>query len=245
VHSGDAIMTSGLERAVDEFGRTHPDVLLLTEPSHAYPELAVAGARSSAARETAGLGALDHVAPAAIISPDALRELDGFEADTPTIGGTVAALAESGMKVSGRSLDGCWCYAGDPDHLLEGNRMVLDELPHAPVEAEMESARIEGRVAIHPSARLERTTVRGPAVIGGDAVLIDTFVGPYSSIGAGAQLEGAEIEHSIVLERASIRHLGQRVEASVIGVGADICRDFGMPSSVRLNVGRGSSVTLA
>lgn len=244
-HSGDAIMTTGIERAVEEFWQTRPDVLLLSQPSHAYPEMAMAGVRGGLGRETAGFGALDHVAPAAIVSAAALRELDGFEADTPTIGGTVAALAESGVKVCGRSIDRCWCYAGDRDHLLEGNRMVLDELPHAPVEAELDHVRIEGRVAIHSSARLERTTVRGPAVIGGDAVLTDTFIGPYSSIGAGAQLEGAEIEHSIVLERASIRHLGQRIEASVIGVEADICRDFGMPSSIRLNIGRGSSVTLA
>jgi len=245
VHAGDAVMTGSLQPALQDFSRTRPEVLLLSEPSHAYPEVALAGVRTVSTREGAGLDGLDHVAPAAIISPQALRELDGFDADTATIGGTVAALAESGVKVVGRSLERCWCYSGDKDHLLEGNRMILDEIPHAPVEAELDSVRIEGRVAIHPQARLERTTVRGPAVIGGGAELIDTFVGPYSAIGAGARLEGAEIEHSIVLERASIRHLGQRIEASVIGVEADICRDFGMPSSVRLTVGRGSTVTLA
>ena len=244
VHSGDAVMTTGLRPAVAEWSRAKADVLLLSQPSHAYPEMEVAGIRGGS-RPTTGLGGLDHVAPAAILSPAALEELDGFQADTSTIGGTVAALAESGMSVTSRSLEGCWCYAGDTDHLLEANRMILDEIPHMPVEAELESVRIEGRVAIHPEARLERTTVRGPAVIGGDAELIDTFVGPYSSIGAGVRLEGAEVEHSIILERASIRHLGQRLEASVIGVEADICRDFGMPSAVRLQVGRRSSVTLA
>jgi|SRR5579884_102234 len=244
VHSGDAVMTGGLEAAVERFQRTQPDVLLLSEPSRSYPEVALAGVRGPT-REEGRLAGLDHVAPAAIISVVALDELDGFAADTSTIGGTVAALAESGVRVSGTSLEGCWCYAGEAAHLLEANRMILDQIPHMPVEAELESVRIEGRVAIHPDARLERTTVRGPAVIGGGAVLSDTFVGPYSSIGAGVQLEGAEIEHSIVLERATIRHLGQRIEASVIGAEADICRDFGMPTSLRLTVGRRSSVTLA
>lgn len=244
VHSGDAIMTAGLGSALSEFDRARPDVLLLSKSSESYPELALAGVRGIS-RGSPGLDGLDHMAPAAIISGEALRELEGFEADTPTIGGTVAALAESGVRVASRSLEGCWCYSGDSDALLEANRMILDELPHMPVEAEMEHVRIEGRVAIHPDARLERTTVRGPAVIGGRAELVDTFVGPYSSIGAGVHLDGAEIEHSIVLERASIRNVGQRVEASVIGVEADISRDFGMPSAVRLNVGRRSSVTLA
>src|SRR5579859_5419955 len=240
VHSGDAVMTGGLAAAVEQFERTRPDVLLLSEPSHSYPDVVLAGVRGPT-REEHRLDGLDHVAPAAILSADALRELDGFEADTPTIGGTVAALAESGVNVAGTSIEGCWCYAGDTTHILEANRMILDQIPHMPVEAELDSVRIEGRVAIHHDARLERTTVRGPAVIGGGAVVVDTFVGPYSSIGAGVQLDGAEIEHSIVLERASVRHLGQRIEASVIGVEAEICRDFGMPTAVRLNVGRRSS----
>jgi glucose-1-phosphate thymidylyltransferase len=145
--------------------------------------------------------------------------------------------------VADRALEGCWCYAGDCDHLLEANRMILDELPHRPFEGDLENARIEGRVAIHPSARLERTTVRGPAVIGA-AELVDTFVGPYTSIGSGASLEGAEIDHSIVLAGATIRHLGHRIETSIIGAGAEVARDYGMPAAVRLQVGRRSAVML-
>jgi glucose-1-phosphate thymidylyltransferase len=242
VHSGDALVTAGLAGALEDFGRSRPDVLLISEPSHSFPEAAVVGARSAARRS--GFAGLDNVAPAAIMAPDALRELGGFNADTETIGGTVAALAEAGVNVVDRALGGCWCYTGDLDHLLEANTMLLDELPHTPVEYELPSVRIEGRVAIHPSARLERTTIRGPAVIGGEAELIDTFIGPYTAIGRGARLEGAEIDNSIVLSGASIHHLGHRIEASVIGAGAQIARDFGMPTAVRLHIGRFSTVML-
>jgi glucose-1-phosphate thymidylyltransferase len=100
-------------------------------------------------------------------------------------------------------------------------------------------------VAIHPSARIERTTIRGPAVVGGDAEIVDTFIGPYTSVGPEARLDGAEIEYSIVLGGASIRHVGQRIEASVIGADAEIEHDFAIPSAVRLRVGRSSSVTLS
>ena len=244
VHSGDAVVGAGLGHAISDFNDTEPDVLLLSAASHWNPQPALVGVRGPI-QGSGRFAELEHVAPAAIVSANALRGLDGFDADTSTIGGTVAALAEAGVSVAGRALEGCWCYAGDSDHLLEGNRMILDELPHLPVETDVSSVRIEGRVAIHPQARLERVTIRGPATIGGDAELLDTFIGPYSSIGAGARIEGAEIDHSIVLEGASIHHLGHRIEASVIGAHALISRDFGMPTSVRLNVGRRSEVTLA
>ena len=240
VHAGDALVASGLQRAVVELARTRPDVIMVTERVHSYPGAAVVGAGS----RDQGLTGLDHVSPAAIISAEALRELGGFSAETETLGGTVAALAEAGLRVSERALGGCWCYAGDCDHLLEANRMILDELPHRPFEGDLESARIEGRVAIHPSARLERTTVRGPAVIGGGVELTDTFVGPYTAIGSDACLEGAEIDHSIVLAGAAIRNLGHRIEASVIGADAEVARDYGMPAAVRLRVGRRSAVML-
>jgi glucose-1-phosphate thymidylyltransferase len=244
VHPGDALLTGGLRPVVEDFERHNPDVLVVSQRSHSYPEAIRAGVRGTDQREQQ-IDGLDHVAPAAIISTSALRELDRFSADTTTLGGTVAALAEAGVSVSGQAVNGCWCYAPDLDHLLEANRMILDELPHIPPEAGPEGVRIEGRVAIHPTAKLERTTIRGPAVIGGGAELLDTFIGPYTSIGAEARLEGAEIEHSIVLEEASIHHVGQRIEASLIGAAAEITRDFGMPSALRLRVGRESTVRLA
>jgi glucose-1-phosphate thymidylyltransferase len=244
VHAGDALAAAGLRGVVEEFHRTQPDALLVTEPWHAYPETLLVGARGGVRRDQEFSG-LDHVAPAVILSTDALRELAGFGAESSSIGGTMAAVAEQGMSVAGRSLEGCWCYAADFDHLLEANRMILDRLNHLPAETELDSVRLEGRVAIHPSARIERTTIRGPAVIGGEAEIVDTFIGPYTSVGPGARLGGAEIEHSIILGGAAIRHVGHRIEASVIGADAEIEHDFGIPSAVRLRIGRRSSVTLS
>ena len=242
VHAGDGLVATGIGAAIAEFERTRPDVMMVTERSRSFPGAAVVGGRGAARRERLSL--LDNVAPAAVISPSALRDLDGVAADTDRLGGTIAALAEAGVNVTDRALEGCWCYAPDCDHLLEANRMILDELPHHPIEGDLDTARIEGRVVVHPSARLERTKVRGPAVIGGGAELTDTFIGPYTSIGPDACLEGAEIDHSIVLPGACIRHLGHRIEASVIGSGAEVARDYGMPAAVRLQVGRGSAVML-
>ncbi|MEA2169520.1 MAG: glucose-phosphate thymidylyltransferase, partial [Solirubrobacteraceae bacterium] len=103
----------------------------------------------------------------------------------------------------------------------------------------------EGRVSVHPTARLVNAVVRGPAIIGAHARVTDAYVGPFTTVGDGATIENSEIESSIVLPRARIRHVGVRVEASVIGAGATVGRDFALPKAMRLRIGANATVTLA
>jgi glucose-1-phosphate thymidylyltransferase len=144
-----------------------------------------------------------------------------------------------------RQVDEWWRYRQRPEALLEGNRFALEGLKGSPVEAQLMDTRIQGAVSIHPTARLESSIVRGPAVIGAGARLRDAYVGPYTSIGDEVVIEGAEIEHSIILPGASISHLGGRLEASVVGPKARVFRDFRLPKALRLNVGEGAEVSLA
>ena len=76
---------------------------------------------------------------------------------------------------------------------------------------------IEGRVAIGPGTVVERSRLRGPLVIGANARIVDAYVGPFTAIADGVQLSHCEIEHSIVLERATIHDVPRRIESSLIG----------------------------
>ena len=66
--------------------------------------------------------------------------------------------------------------------MLEANRLILDTIEQR-VEGELIDSQVEGRVVVEAGARLERATVRGPAIIGAGAQLIDCYVGPYTAIG--------------------------------------------------------------
>jgi glucose-1-phosphate thymidylyltransferase len=99
-------------------------------------------------------------------------------------------------------------------------------------------------VVIHPTAHLESSVIRGPVIIGAGARVVDAYVGPYTAIGDGVRVEGAEIEHSIILSGASILHIGGRLEASVVGRDAKVYRDFSLPRALRLQVGDGVEVAL-
>jgi glucose-1-phosphate thymidylyltransferase len=100
-------------------------------------------------------------------------------------------------------------------------------------------------VSVDASAELDGAKIRGPVWIGPGARLVETYVGPYTSIGAGVTLEGVEIENSMVLPGAQIRYPGRRLEASIVGEGAQIGRDYSLPSALRLRVGPGSEIQLS
>jgi NDP-sugar pyrophosphorylase family protein len=142
-------------------------------------------------------------------------------------------------------LDAAWRYDGTVDGLLEANTIALDAMKRGRVGVDLSDASVQGRVHIDPSAELVGAKLRGPVHIGPGARVIETYVGPYSTIGAGVTLEGVEIEHSIVLPGAQIRYPGRRLEASLVGEGAQIGRDYSLPSALRLRVGPGSEIQLS
>jgi len=245
VHLGDALVSQPLEPLFDELHDRGADALLLVRNGAELGGQSVSGVRPlrlvedkpvpPAEQALAGVFVLG---PAAIDAALALPD----EAGVTEI---VRAIGESGGRLETKIVNGSWKYTGEVDGLLAANRMVLDEIESEVAGCDLSQARIEGRVKIHPTAIIERSTIRGPAVIGPRAVLQDAFVGPYSAVGAEVRLEGAELEHSIVLDHAIIRHIGHRLEDSLVGSGATVTRDFAFPSGLRLRVGRRAEVLLA
>jgi NDP-sugar pyrophosphorylase family protein len=142
-------------------------------------------------------------------------------------------------------LEAAWRYDGTVDGILDANTIALDALKRGRVGVDLSNASVQGRVHIDPSAELAGAKLRGPVYIGPGARLLETYVGPYTTIAAGVTLEGVEIEHSIVLPEAQIRYPGRRLEASLVGEGAQIGRDYSLPSALRLRVGPGSEIQLS
>jgi glucose-1-phosphate thymidylyltransferase len=178
-----------------------------------------------------GAGALEAVAA---LEP-ARRRFEAFADRLLALGGTVRACP----------VHEWWRFRGGAGALLEGNRFALDGLRADFDPALLVNSVVQGSVVIHRTAHVESSTIRGPAVIGPGAQVCEAYVGPYTSIGERAVIEGAEIEHSVIFAGASIKHLGGRLDASVVGRDARIFRDFRLPRAFRLEVGEGANVSLA
>lgn len=183
-----------------------------------------------------------HVLGPAVLT--ALEEVSPVPGAGRSLASAVDRLAERGGQVRAGILEDWWTYGAGPEDLLSVNRRALDSISHLD-DHTVPGARVEGRVRIHPTAEIHNAVIRGPVTIGAHAQVTDAYIGPYSSIGDGAIIENAEVAGSVVLPRARIRHLGVRVEDSIIGAGATIGRDFSLPKALRLVIGRDAQIALA
>ena len=156
----------------------------------------------------------------------------------------VAGLRAGGGRVRVQNVDGCLPCHGNLEALIESNRRMLESHTLDVDPASLDDSTVHGAVSVHPTAKIRRSLLRGPVVIGPGARVTDAYIGPYTSIGAGVVVEGSEIEHSIVLPDAQLRFVGSRLESSVIGRGARVVRGFALPAAMRVSLGDGAEVVL-
>jgi glucose-1-phosphate thymidylyltransferase len=154
-------------------------------------------------------------------------------------------LISSGKRVRSHVITGWWKDTGKVEDMLEGNRMMLGGIEPANLGQVDVASAIEGRVAIGPGTVIERSRLRGPLVIGANARIIDSYVGPFTSLGDGVQVLHSEIEHSIVLEGSRLDHVPQRIESSLIGRNATVAASDARPRTHRLVLGDSSRVELS
>lgn len=200
-------------------------MLDLQDPDVGQSALGVAGVLGF------GPGALGRVAVGPRAEPESPPEL-------------ARRIVAGGANVRARLTDAWHDYRGDSADLLELNRVVLDLVGHEPPRRNSDGNHIEGRVWIDESATVRASVLVGPLVIGPRARISDAYIGPYTAVGSGAVIEGAEIERSIISAGASVIHIGPRLTASVIGRDARVFREFSLPRSLRLNVGDGNEIGL-
>lgn len=246
VHSADGLAGDPLAPFADMLRPGHPDLVLLLHGDarrrQAVDEQALHVLRIS---EITGFSSPTALAGACLLGEGAIQLACARGADSPA---DLPRLAERVTSAGGHVQAGrvSWrSYTGDPQELLDMNRMVLDQLPGQPYMVEPGDNQIEGRVIIHPSAEVRSSVISGPVIIGARAVVDSAYIGPYTSIGADVHIEGSEISRSIILEGARILHVRDRIEASTVGRNATMRTDFSLPRALRMNLGDGAQLHLS
>ncbi|MGQ0735735.1 MAG: glucose-1-phosphate thymidylyltransferase [Acidobacteriota bacterium] len=173
---------------------------------------------------------------------DSVRRIKPSFRNELEITDAIQDLIERGLTVTPHLVDGWWKDTGKLEDMLEANRLILDTLERridGTVDAE---SRVEGKVVIEAGAVVERSVVRGPAIIGANARVLHAYVGPFTAIMNDVEVRDSEIEHSIVLEGSRLRDVGTRVADSLIGKNVTITREPLKPSAYRFMLGDNSEV---
>ncbi|HEX6667054.1 MAG TPA: glucose-1-phosphate thymidylyltransferase [Solirubrobacterales bacterium] len=244
MYLGDNLLRDGLRGLVTTFRDHEPDALILLTPvddPQSYGVAELDGEKIVRLIEkpkdppsNLALVGVYLFQPAIF---DAARALEPSWRGELEITEAIQALIDDGHTVRSEVVRGWWKDTGQLADMLEANRLVLEEL-ETQLDGEIdEGSRVEGRVVLEPGAKLIRSVVRGPAVIGAGACVEDAYIGPYTSIGAEVHVRRSEVEHSIILSGSVVEDLGTRMEASLLGREVKLTRSDGMPKTLRLLVG--------
>ena len=151
-------------------------------------------------------------------------------------------LVENGYQVFPHVHTGWWIDTGRPDDMLTANAHVLEELkPEIKGFVDSDSS-VDPRVIIEEGAQIIGSTIRGPAIIGEGTRIVNSYIGPFTSIYHHVTIENCEIEYSIVLENSNLRDIDARINGSLIGRNVEMERGPVRPRALKLTLGDYSKV---
>jgi glucose-1-phosphate thymidylyltransferase len=249
MYLGDNLLQGGMTDLVEAFTSNSPDALILLTPVPDPENYGVAELTDGQVTRLVEKPpdpqtdlALCGVYMFTAGIHDAARAIEPSPRGELEITDAIQHLVDTGQRVEPHVVQGWWKDTGRLDDMLEANRLILDTIePRAEGETDAQST-THGRVIIEPGAKLVRSTVRGPAIIGAGAQLTDAYIGPYTAVGPNCVVERAEVEHSILLEGSSVRGLDGRMESSLLGRNVAIARTTGQPRAFRFMVGDNSEI---
>ncbi len=251
MYLGDNFIVGGITEVVDRFRADLPDAqILLTkvgDPSafgvaELDPAGRVIGLEEKPANPKSDL-ALVGVYIFTPVIHEAVRSISPSRRGELEITDAISWLIKHKYNVDSQRISGYWKDTGNVTDMLEVNRSVLETVTSA-VDGKVSDSEIIGRVVISPGARVVGSRIVGPVVIGSQTEVVNSYVGPFTSIDQGCVVNDSEIEYSIVLSNCSIRGV-RRIEASLIGRNVELTPAPAVPKAHRFVLGDYSRVQIS
>jgi glucose-1-phosphate thymidylyltransferase len=252
MYLGDNLLRDGIAQVVKEFQERRPDCMILLTKVKNPQQFGVAELNQDGSVKKLVEKPSDPKSDLALVGVylfnktifDAARKIKPSNRGELEITDAIQELVNDGRTVYPSIVEGWWKDTGKLEDMLEANRLVLDTI-ETKIEGRVDAAsRLEGRVIIGPNSRIINSAIRGPVIIGRNAVIENAFIGPYTSIHDRCHISECAIEHSIVLEESIIRNVPGRLTDSLIGRKVLVERCTMKPEATRLMLGDSSWVSL-
>jgi glucose-1-phosphate thymidylyltransferase len=171
------------------------------------------------------------------IKPSARGELEITDA--------IQWLVSEGYRVFPYVHKGWWVDTGKPIDMLEANsRVLMEEVEPCIRGSVSDDSLVDDRVRVDEGAEVVSSVIRGPAIIGERARIVDSYIGPFTSIAHDVEIQGSELERCIVLEHTIIRSVDVLIHDSLIGRHALVERSSAKPRAIKMTLGDYSKVGL-
>ncbi|MGZ5352161.1 MAG: glucose-1-phosphate thymidylyltransferase [Actinomycetota bacterium] len=228
MYLGDNVLMGGIRRFVEEFERHRPDaqiflakvpepeqfgvavlegdrvVRLVEKPKEFLSDLALVGVY---------LFDDSILEAAATLEPSWRNEYEITEA--------IQWLIDNGRTVRAEMVTGYWKDTGRPEDLLEANRRMLSVMePRVDGEVD-EASSLDGLVVIEPGAKVVRSRVLGPTIVGSGSLVEDSTLGPNVALSPSCVVVSSAVEDSIVMEGSRIEGV-RTVSGSILGRNAEV-----------------------
>ncbi len=250
MYLGDNLFHEGLAAFIRHFEALHPAAVIALTPVESPGQFGVAemenGRVVRLVEKPSEPKSNLAVAGVYVFSPEVHAVIDTLRPSARgefEITDAVQGLVDRGCVVQGLVVDGWWKDTGRPADLLDANRLLLEDLEPR-VEGLVSGSSLTGRVVVERGATVLDSTIVGPALIATGAVVESAYVGPFTSIEAGAQLRRAEVEFSILDQKAVVENVSLRLQQCILGVGAKVTSRAGLPKAHRFMLGDLSTVEL-
>jgi glucose-1-phosphate thymidylyltransferase len=249
MYLGDNILKSGIKSLVEEFKEKKPNsLILLTE----VPDPGLFGVAELKDGKVVRLvekpkKPMSNLALVGVYMFD-FHVFEAINAIKPSwrneleITDAIQYLVDKGYEVHPHLVSGWWKDTGKIEDILEANRLILESIVGKIQGKVDEASKINGQVIIEEGVVVQNSIIRGPAIIGPETEIIDSYIGPFTAIQEKCRIIKTEIEHSIVLEGSEIRDVGSRIDESLIGRDVKIYKCPPKPSVYRLIVGDKSEI---
>jgi glucose-1-phosphate thymidylyltransferase len=154
-------------------------------------------------------------------------------------------LIDHGYRVDTMEYRGKWLDPGKFDDWLEANQYLLDTKTQGKLKSKVDGTNhIGNRVDMGKRCKVRNSEIRGPVSIGDDVTIIDSYIGPFTSVSDNCIIEGSHVENSVLMNGVIIRNIKQPVNESLIGTDAEVLKGDGPTHWLKLFIGEKSKIKL-
>lgn len=151
-------------------------------------------------------------------------------------------MIDSGMNIGYSVIKGWWKDTGTPQEFLSCNMMALEKATLG--EERTSGKRQYWRASLEEGVSIDESSkIMGPCFIGSGTKIVNSYIGPYTSIGKNCRIENSHIENSVIMDGVYINlNLSAMIRESLIGPSTKIDSSSINRKFLKFIVGRDSMV---